>query len=469
MFFDIICAVDKNYGFGYYENKSFTLPWKNEMDMKFFKNKTTYTENPIKENAIIMGKNTWYSINKVLPNRLNIVLSSENILSKENNLICLKNIDEAIEICKKKNIENIYVIGGTSLIHSLLEHPRLRYVYLNKIDETHNCNIYLKPLIEDNSQFKIISKNSLNNLVMYKLENKLYEDEYKYLNLLKKIFNFGNKRQTRNSITLSLFGESLTFNLKDKLPILTTKHVFVRGIIEELLWFLKGDTNSKNLEDKNINIWKLNSSKAFLESMNLSYNEGLIGPMYGFNWINFGGNYEDFLNKGDKTGFNQIEYCLNLLKNDPYSRRIIMTTFDPANSDKGVLYPCHGIVSQFYINEVNDIKYLSCNMYQRSADMFLGVPFNITSYSLLCYIFCEILNNTTSNTYKPDKLNIYFGDCHIYNNHIEAVHKQLSNEPYIFPKIKFNKKITDINEISYEDISIIDYKHHSKIKAEMIS
>ena len=149
--------------------------------------------------------------------------------------------------------------------------------------------------------------------MFYKLENIKYKDEYNYLELLKEIFYFGDKRNTRNSNTLSLFGKSLSFNLVNQIPILTTKKIFIRGIIEELLWFLRGDTNSKLLEE-NINIWKGNSNRKFLDSMNLDYEEGYIGPMYGFNLINFGGNYNEFIKNRNITGFNQLEYCINLLK-----------------------------------------------------------------------------------------------------------------------------------------------------------
>ena len=133
------------------------------------------------------------------------------------------------------------------------------------------------------------------------------------------------------------------------------------------------------------------------------------------------------------------------------------------------MHPCHGLTIQFYVKEENDIRYLSCSMYQRSADMFLGVPFNITSYSLLCYIMCEILSNTTDFTYKPDKLNIYFGYCHIYENHIEAVSIQTQRIPYKFPTLVFNKKIMNFDDINFEDIKISNYLYHDPIKAEMIS
>lgn len=467
MYFDIICAVDCNYGFGLYNDNEYKLPWNNKIDMKFFQRKTKFTENPMKQNAIIMGKNTWLSINKVLPERLNIVLTNSKI--NNDNLICVNEFDKCFELCKKNSVESIYVIGGCNLIHQLLNHSKLRYVYLNQIQNKYDCNISLKPILELKNEFKILNQETIEDVIMYKLENIIYKDEYNYLNLLKNILISGDHRNTRNSETLSVFGKHLSFNLINKLPILTTKKIFIRGIIEELIWFLKGSTNSKELENKKINIWQGNSNKNFINSMNLPYNEGDIGPMYGFNWNFFGAEYKGCEQNYEDSGYNQIKYCLDLLENDPNSRRIIMTTFDPSTANKGVLYPCHGIVIQFYIKEVDNIRYLSCNMYQRSADMFLGVPFNITSYSLLCYIFCEVLNNNTEYKYNPDKLNIYFGDCHIYKNHLDAVKEQLNNLPYIFPSVEFNRKITDIKEVKYEDINIINYIHHKSIKAEMIS
>lgn len=465
MNFNIICAVDEEYGFGINDNNIFKLPWKNELDMKFFKNKTIYTENPAKKNAIIMGNNTFNSINKVLPNRENIVITKESI--DVENIHSFDNFDDSLKYCKNKNFENVYVIGGAILIKSILDHPQLKYIYLNKIKGTYNCNIKLYNLIESNN-FDLIDEYQENDITFYKLENILYKDEYSYLNLMKTIINNGVKRNTRNDETISVFGESLSFNLKDCLPILTSKKIFIRGIIEELIWFLKGHTDSKLLENKNVNIWKGNSSKEFLDSMNLDYEIGDIGPMYGFNLLHYGANYKGCNINYENEGLNQLKYCMELLEKDPFSRRIIMTTYNPLCSKQGVLYPCHGIAIQFYINEINNIRYLSCNMYQRSADMFLGVPFNITSYSLLCYIICEILNNTTEFIFKPDKLNFNFGDSHLYVKHLDSVQKQFNNKLYKFPSLEFKNKIYNFNDLKYDDFNIDNYKSNPIIKAKMI-
>ena len=463
MFFDIICCIDLNNGFGYYEKNNFILPWENENNLLFFKNKTSYVEIPTKKNIVLMGNNTHYSINMVLPNILNIVVSKTKI--NNDKIITIPSFDKVFNYLD--NIENIFVIGGIQLIESILNHPKLRYIYINKINKVYKCNIHLTELI-NNKQFNIISNNLIDNINFYKLENNLYTDENNYLKLLKNVLYNGEKRQTRNAIIYSLFSHKLKFDLIDKFPILTTKNVFFRGIVEELLWFLKGETNSKILENKKVNIWKGNSSKKFLEKIGLEYNEGDIGNMYGFQWNHFGTEYNSCDKNYDGKGYNQLDYILNTLIDNHHSRRIIMTTFDPSQVKKGVLYPCHGIVCQFYINEDEGIRYLSCHMYQRSADMFLGVPFNITSYSLLCYVICEILNNTSQFIYKPKELTISFGDLHVYENHREAVLEQIDRLPFEFPTLKFNKKIKNFNDLKYGDIELNNYFYHPSIKANMV-
>lgn len=288
--------------------------------------------------------------------------------------------------------------------------------------------------------------------------------EIQYLNLLKEILEKGDYRQGRNGGTYSLFGKTLRFNLKDEFPLLTTKKVFFRGVVEELLFFLRGLTNSKHLEEKKINIWRGNTSQDFLKSRNLPYQEGDMGPMYGFNWLHFGAEYKGCHHDYTGEGFDQIEHIMNLLEHDPFSRRIIMTTYDPVSAEEGVLYPCHGIVTQFYCREENGIKYISCSTYLRSNDMFLGSPFNIASYALLTYLICQKLGPE----YQPDELIMQIGDAHIYESHIEQCKEQISRIPFSFPKIKM-KPFTDWKLLTFEDFQLIDYESHSAIHAEMVA
>jgi thymidylate synthase len=299
--------------------------------------------------------------------------------------------------------------------------------------------------------------------------------EKQYIELLSAILTQGDVRDTRNSITRSIFGERLVFDLKKGFPLLTTKQMFLRGIFEELMWFLRGETDSKILEGKKVNIWKENTSKEFLEKMNLPYQEGDVGNMYGYQLCHSGTSYQGCDQDYSGKGFNQIDYCLKLLREDKYSRRIIMSTFSPSDSDKGVLYPCHGIVIQFYVKETNGINYLSCHMYQRSADMFLGVPFNIASYALLTELICSTLNqerreDPTELLFFPDRLIMSFGDLHIYNSHIKQVEEQISREPLDPPKLSICcEKITSYKQFEWEHIHIENYQSHPRIIAKMIA
>lgn len=297
------------------------------------------------------------------------------------------------------------------------------------------------------------------------------DGEQQYLNVLREVLEKGHYRKTRNANTLSLFGKHLEFSLKDNtLPVLTTKRMFLRGIFEELKFFLGGHTNSKILENNNVSIWKPNTTREFLDGRGLNhYEEGDMGPMYFFQVFHFNAPYEgcraDYTNKG----FNQFEELIHLLKTDRFSRRMILTTYNPLQAKEGVLYPCHGITIQFGIENDNE---LCCHMHQRSTDLFLGESWNLTSYSLLVHILCNYVNHSNNYTGPwliPSKLTLSLGDCHIYETHVDAVKTQLERTPFPFPKLNIKTKITDFNELRFEDFELIDYKYHPPIKADMVA
>jgi len=290
--------------------------------------------------------------------------------------------------------------------------------------------------------------------------NKINKDEETYLNLLKDILENGQIRDTRNSITISDFSKKIDFDISESFPLLTTKKMYWKGICHELLWFIHGKTDSKILENNDVNIWKGNSSREFLNSVNLNnYREGDIGPMYGFQWRHFNTEYKGCDYNYEGLGYDQLQNCIDLIKNDPTSRRIFMSAWNPSVLNKSVLAPCH-LSYQFYVSNDN---YLSCILYQRSADSFLGLPFNIASVSLLVYI----LANMTEK--KPGKISIVIGDAHIYKDHIEAVKQQLERKPFPFPRLRIKNKHNNINDYVYEDFEIINYECHSPIKAKMIA
>jgi len=283
--------------------------------------------------------------------------------------------------------------------------------------------------------------------------------ELQYINLIKHILENGISKDDRTGIgTLSIFSYNMTFNLRESFPLLTTKKVYWKGVVEELLWFISGSTNSNILKEKGVKIWEGNSSREFLDSRGLShYDQGDIGAGYGFQWRHFGAKYTNMYDSYEGQGIDQLKDVIYKIKNTPNDRRIIMNSWNPTDLDKMALPPCH-IFVQFWVN--TDKKELHSQMYQRSCDVGLGVPFNIASYSLLTCIIAKLCDLT------PGDFHYCMGDTHIYKNHIDAMKLQITREPYDFPKIKI-KNITDIDNITLDDIELIDYKYYENIKMNM--
>jgi dihydrofolate reductase / thymidylate synthase len=473
--YSLIACVSENWGIG----KNNTIPWIVKEDMLFFKNITTYTSDSSKKNAVIMGRKTYESIGKILPNRYNFVLTkkiSDDSDEEEYDLNKINYINTSkltsLYFYKDK-IETVYFIGGEDVYTFALNNFNMEELYINIVHEKYDCDKYFPVdllrkndyVITESIKCKTNEKLTFNRLKQMKEE----ENEYQYLSILEEILNTGNERKTRNAITYSIFDTKLTFDVSEYYPLITTKKMFMKGVVEELLFFLRGDTNSKHLEEKGVNIWKGNTTKEFIEKCGLPYEEGDMGNCYGFQWRHYGAEYKDCHTDYTGKGYDQLKNIINLIENDPSSRRIMMTTFDPSKVHKGVLPPCHSLILQFYIHN----KRISCKMYQRSVDSFLGEPFNISSTSLLLYIIGHITG------LKPYKVTIDLGDTHIYSDHIEQVREQLTRIPYKFPKLKIKKDIdlemkTDdklkfIENLQYEDFELIDYISHLPIKAKMIA
>lgn len=283
--------------------------------------------------------------------------------------------------------------------------------------------------------------------------------ELQYINLIKHILENGISKDDRTGVgTLSIFSYNMTFNLRESFPLLTTKKVYWKGVVEELLWFISGSTDSNVLKEKGVRIWEGNSSREFLDSRGLShYDQGDIGAGYGFQWRHFGAKYTNMYDSYEGQGVDQLKDVIYKIKNTPDDRRIIMSTWNPTDLDKMALPPCH-IFVQFWVD--TNKKELHSQMYQRSCDVGLGVPFNIASYALLTCIIAKLCNLT------PGDFHYCMGDTHIYKNHIDAMKLQITRDPYDFPKIKI-KDITDIDNIKFDDIELIDYKYYENIKMNM--
>lgn len=450
--FNVILASSQNNIIG----KNNKLPWKLSRDMKYFKDLTSFS--PSKErNIIIMGRKTWESIPKIngvkLNNRIPIIVSSTLTNSVDNSYYIASSFDEAIIIAYNLPHNKIWVIGGKSVYIQAFNHYMCGTIYHTKILQDYEGDLELKL-----PPYKVLNVTKEDNLEFRQLE---LTGETNYLRLLSKIRYQGDFRQTRNAKTFSLFDETISFDMTDGFPLLTTKKMFWKGIVEELLFFIRGDTNSKHLEEKKVRIWQGNTSQDFINDLNLPYQEGDMGPMYGFNWRHFGADYQDCNTNYQGKGFDQLTKIVEEIKTNPSSRRILMTDFNPAIAHQGVLYPCHSLILQFYVRD----NLLDVKMYQRSVDSFLGEPFNIASTSLLLHIVSKLTNKT------PGKVILTFGDCHIYSNHSEQVKRQLKRLPYSFPNINIPdfKSIEEVENSKFEDYIISNYNHHKGIKAEMVA
>lgn len=284
-------------------------------------------------------------------------------------------------------------------------------------------------------------------------------DEDQYLDLIRKVLKNGNKRLDRTGVgTMSLFGAQMRFNIRDGiLPLLTTKKVFYRGVAEELFWFINGRTDAKDLQSKNVRIWDGNSSRQFLDSLGFTdREEGDLGPVYGFQWRHFGAQYKTSKDDYSGQGIDQLNDVIDKIKNNPMDRRIIMSAWNPVDIPLMALPPCH-VLSQFYVSNGE----LSCMLYQRSADMGLGVPFNIASYALLTHMIAHVTGLKTGDFIHT------MGDVHVYLNHIEPLQEQLVRKPRAFPKLKIKRNVAKIEDFTIDDLEVVDYDPYPPIKMAM--
>jgi len=493
---NFIVATDKKLGIG----KDNNIPWYISEELKYFKNLTN-------SNIVIMGSKTFFSIPfqfRPLQNRLNLVLTNNKELLKNNHTytnlkffnfktdnktyLKISNNDDFFKLTTIYNLVNsnpvyknkeIFIIGGQKIYELFFElfekttyfELQFNKIYLTYLDKDYKCDTFFPKLSSD---FKLINYSEKH---YNKDENVFFRYcifqkdilssvniDKKYLDIANNILNNGNYRIDRTGTGIfSIFGTHTRYDISKYIPILTTKRVPFQTCVNELLWFLQGNTNNKNLKKKKIRIWDGNSSRDFLDNNGLSHlEEGDCGACYGFQWRHFGAEYKDCNTDYTGKGFDQVKYVLDLLKNDPFSRRIFLSAWNSNNLDKTCLPPCH-VSIQFFVEEIEGIKYLSGHMYQRSADWFLGEPFNILSYAILVYLFATICDM------KPKELIISTGDTHIYATHTKQMEEQLSRIPLSLPCLWVNPEVKnkEINDISIDDFDLIGYFSHPTIKGNM--
>ncbi|MBB3107510.1 thymidylate synthase [Psychrobacter luti] len=280
------------------------------------------------------------------------------------------------------------------------------------------------------------------------------KNEQAYLDLLQHVLTHGSEKGDRTGTgTLSHFGAQLRFDLADGFPLLTTKKVHFKSIVYELFWFLSGSTHVDYLQENGVRIW--NEWSTAEQTARFNRPAGDLGPVYGHQWRNYGAT-KDENGIYNNDGIDQITQVIEQIKNNPNSRRLIVSGWNPGEAEQVALPPCHTLF-QFFVAD----NKLSCQLYQRSADLFLGVPFNIASYALLTHMVAQVCGLEVGEFIWTG------GDCHIYQNHREQVELQLTRELYTLPTLTLNPDVTDIFAFNYNDISVDGYESHPAIKAKV--
>jgi dihydrofolate reductase/thymidylate synthase len=487
----VIVATTQKGGIGQDGN----LPWKLPEDMAHFK-KVTLAAAPGKMNAVVMGRKTWESIPdkfKPLPGRINVVLSrkaAEPYFASPYpaDVLVASSVAEALkQLGTRDDVSEVFAIGGESVYKEALEMPQCARIFLTRIAKDIECDAFFPAFDEKLFRISYVSKTKVREELPYDFVvydripegeeskdagvsspspsmlalggmNQFLHEEYQYLNLIRDICANGATMGDRTGTgTVSLFGTSMRFDLRKSFPLLTTKRVFFRGLMEELLWFIKGDTNANHLSEQGVKIWDGNGSREFLDKRGLSHREqGDLGPVYGFQWRHFGAKYVDMHTDYAGQGVDQLADCIKKIKEDPTDRRILLSAWNPADLSLMALPPCH-MFCQFYVANGE----LSCLMYQRSADIGLGVPFNIASYALLTCMMAQVCG------LKPGDFIHNMGNTHVYANHVEPLKTQLERTPRPFPVLRMNPDVKDIDGFKASDFEVLGYNPHGKIAMDM--
>lgn len=495
---ELVVAYDRRRGIGFKGN----LPWPRlQHDMTHFRTTTSQASDDGKLSAVVMGRKTWESIPenvRPLPNRFNIIISSkpESIdTSKDPKHILVANsFKQAHEIASDHpEIHKVFVIGGETPFKDALQSPWCTAIHvtevlkvgyevdvfmpelpkefiLHRVDDIvmdgkdatipTQLMLYTRPSPRPNPTSTQLSSTTPVSPPLMNLTG-----EQGYLDLIRYCIANGKVCTDRTGVgTISMFGGLIRYNLRNNsFPLFTTKRVFYRGVLEELLWFIAGSTNSNLLAEKSVRIWDGNSSREFLDKRGLNHREvGDLGPVYGFQWRHFGAEYVDFKTDYKGKGFDQLADLVTMIRKCPDSRRLLMSAWNPPQLDQMALPPCH-IMCQFrvYGNE------LSCLLYQRSCDMALGVPFNVASYSLLTYMIAHLCGLV------PGDLVHCMGDIHVYSNHVEPLQIQLARTPREQPILRIRERteeqgaIQTIDDFVFDDFIVEGYSPDAAIKMDM--
>lgn len=459
--FSIIVAIDGGNGIA----KNGNIPWNSKEDMKFFRDTTVGKG----KNAVIMGRTTYESIpeeHRPLKSRRCAVISRTWKQEEHPEIAIYSSLVDALAGLgtSTTNFDDVFVIGGEQIYKEAVRDflYLCKKIHVTRFKTDYGCDQFFP--YDSVKELLLAADPSKNrDYVRYTYIPKISHDEYQYLDAMKNIVNEGEVKPDRTGVgTKSVFGGTqMKFDLRDRLPIITTKKVFFESIIKELLFFVSGATDTKILDKQGVKIWNPNTKKAILEERKLSWNEGDMGPSYGHQWRHWGAEYTGCEANYTGKGIDQLQQIIDTIKTDPYSRRMIISAWNPSQLSEMALPPCH-ILAQFNVS--GDRKWLDCQVYQRSGDMFLGIPFNIASYAMLTYMIAHITG------LRPRNLTLTVGDAHIYNSHGDQTRKQLSRHPRPFPRLSFrdSTRLHELKDFTHNSFVIEGYSSWAAITADMV-
>jgi dihydrofolate reductase/thymidylate synthase len=452
-------------------------------DLCRFKNLTLH-------HTVVMGRRTYASLpekSRPLPDRRNVVITRDPSAHSEeanrygSDRLVFITEDEADGFLSGSG--DYFVIGGARVFSRFIHKASRAYVtqvHMRRNNNTTNTAVHTTyfpveskfgesfRLVESACSPLMVSNDP--SVVSYRFlqydreDTPRHEERTEYMALLERLLSSESRPDRTGVGTLSAFGQHIRFNLTGNIvPVMTTKRMAWKTIVKELLWFLRGRPDVTALEEDGVRVWSANSSRSFLDSRGLQrYREGDVGPMYPFVFRHFGARYEGCDANYEGKGLDQLERLVRGIREDPYSRRHLLTTFDPSSIDACALPPCHGIAIQFYVHG-GDTRGLSCHVYCRSSDVFLGLPFNITSYAVFVHIIakrCDL---------QPCELVMSLGDVHLYKTHVAQTREQLTRPPLPFPALRVADKVKNApwERIEADDFEMVGYMHHPTIRADM--
>lgn len=464
---DVIVCVDKNSMIGVSETN--TIPWTIPEDIKYFKKLTKETSKDEYMNAVIMGRRTWQSIPekfRPLSKRINIIVSTTLEAPDLPNTYVVDSYEGAVRLTDTfEQIENTFVIGGTSLFNTSVDDSRLRHVYMTRYNKEHRDADVTFPTDKVVSTMRLESstKSETNDLLTYEVYTKPNMEEKAMLQMMNDILTKGVKNPDRTGVgTLSVFGRQLRYDLTSSFPLMTSRKAYLRQILEEFKFIMSGSTDVTKLQERNVHIWDGNTTREFLDKRGLTHlPEHDMGPTYGFAMRHFGATYETCKSDYKGKGFDQLQYVIDTIRTDPTSRRIRVSIWDPTHLSDVALTPCLNQFD-FYVNTGKGT--LDLLAYLRSSDTFLALMWNTT----YCAIFCHVVAKLTG--LRAGELIMNTGNSHLYLNHLEQAKIQVSREPYPFPSaclMRELENVEDIQKLETKDFRIRGYQSHPAIKADM--